>query len=230
MGTLAIFMTTPELLDLYQKVDSFYNTSWNHLLVYSGIAFTVAVVIIPFLIQVYQRWVFKIEEKKIKDELHASLLEEERSIEKRLVEKFQKFEEIITEKVSKASKDQLGELEKAKAVIERELEGHTGNILHVQGTFAWAQKWYLLATSSFLSAACCEASSRDELNLQKSLDSLIEDCLPKIKKKDFEDEEELNNKFDSLIKELAKLDDRGRYTETIRKLKKSYEEAKKRDE
>jgi len=62
MNTNAVF----DPFILLQQVDAFYQTSWNHLILYTGGAIAIVGVVMPILIQLYQSRVMRMEKKRNK--------------------------------------------------------------------------------------------------------------------------------------------------------------------
>ena len=47
--------TFSETIDLVNKVDSFYNSAWDKLIIVGSLAFGIVGIVVPFIIQWYQK-------------------------------------------------------------------------------------------------------------------------------------------------------------------------------
>ena len=96
-----------ESLDLISKVDTFYNNAWIKLSLTVTIFFILTGVIVPIIVQLYQKKVLKLEEQKLKAEIESSELrliakikEESQSTLKILTERINALESELNTKVS----------------------------------------------------------------------------------------------------------------------------------
>jgi LPS O-antigen subunit length determinant protein (WzzB/FepE family) len=58
--------TTDNSIDLINKVDSFYNSAWDKLIIVGSIAFAIIGILVPYVIQWYQKKTLKISEELLK--------------------------------------------------------------------------------------------------------------------------------------------------------------------
>jgi len=82
-------------IDLIAKVDSFYNSAWNKLIIVGSVAFAIVGVIVPFVIQWYQKRTLKLSEEIMKKEFseHKKILKEEiyKEVAHEIENKFEKL-------------------------------------------------------------------------------------------------------------------------------------------
>jgi hypothetical protein len=82
--TKIIEKTADSSIELINKVDSFYNSAWDKLIIVGSVSLAIIGILVPFIIQLYQKKTLKISEEslkrnidfqasKIKDEVSASI-------------------------------------------------------------------------------------------------------------------------------------------------------------
>ncbi len=197
-------------LQLLGKVDAFYKNAWDKLTLWGFILLGVIGFIWPLLLQLIQQWVFKIKEDRLKDVLRKDLYKE-------FEEKFHVYEE-----------NQKKKYDEIISKIEIEAACASAGIFHIQGSNALDGNFYGLALSNYITAASNYINGNDELNLQKVLRLIVEDCLPKLNKKSLR-LEECKPEFEKLIDSLTKINGNGRYQLQIKNLLREFKGAVERD-
>jgi len=127
-------------IDLLQKVDAFYNGAWNRLLIF----ITIGGLLVPFLIQLYQKRVFDFETKKL-DEQFA---QEQGKLKAQFLE--------------------------YQTATEIELANVTAGIYHVQTLHMIAQQNYVGAIKSVLDSMPSYIKSDNRRTFKRLLNMLID--------------------------------------------------------
>ena len=91
-------ITQPDPLDVLNKVDAFYNSAWNMLIIYTTILLALVGVILPILISWWQNRVLKFREESLKKEF---LLELQNLLSEFKEEFAKKNDETISEKIQR---------------------------------------------------------------------------------------------------------------------------------
>jgi len=209
-------------VELLQRVASFYEDAWAILLVLVIIFLTFVGVIIPIMIRWYQQRTFRIEGESLKQEIKKQVEEIRASLSTEL-----SAEMAVKEKQRQTQLD--SRMAEMKGSLDKQARGIQGGVFFVQGRANLAQRWYALGLQSFLSSAKDFVESEEEENLQSVLELIIDQVLPNLTKETINDPQlELVTDFDQLIPILEKINERGRYTNSIRKLKGAWKEANDR--
>jgi F0F1-type ATP synthase membrane subunit b/b' len=228
-----------EALEIVEKVDAFYKTSWEHLLLFGGIAAFVLGVVLPLLHTFYQRRLFKVERTAVDqlikeriEEVKSSLFEEyQRDLQSARAEITASLAAATTkvdEAVSALRKEQWKEFAKLRTELNQEARRLRGSINHVQGNDQLDRKAFIAAIDSFADAAVHFAECKDELNLGRVLAILEDDCLPHVEKKLY-DEFELAGAIARVATAVEALDQNGRYHDTLRDLREAAKAASVRE-
>lgn len=230
---------TPEILDLIQKVDTFYNTSWNHLLLYSGITITTLGVFLPLLIQWFQTRSIRREEEASITKINtlvaaartelASQLSNEAEIQKiQIAEQLKQFKELLATTSKSLTDDIDKKVNQAKTELETQVEATTGNVFHVQGSMLLNEKDYTGAVRSYLIGAMKFAAGHDELNLRRAIAQVIS-TLSSINKSDLSEASDIDDKVKKLAGKLNELNENGRYQDSIRDIRSAFRAASDRE-
>jgi hypothetical protein len=156
-------------IELINKVDSFYNSAWDKLIVSGSLALAVIGLLVPYLIQWYQKKNLKISEELLKRDienqslkLKSELLDD---INKTLEEKIQEFE-------TKLEKMQASTYARAHH-LQANLQTDNGDFLGAYADYYYSAQEYLL----------CE----DFVNLNIVLKIILNDCLPELSVEEIND-------------------------------------------
>lgn len=197
-----------ETLTILEKVNSFYSGAWLQLVIYTTVMFTIIGILIPILVQFYQRRVLKLE----KDSLERIIKEEIDDIGKNI-------NTLISDEVSRQS-----------SKIEKRINSAEGGNFHIQGNYYLDKKWYGIALSSLAIAGKSYIDADDELNLGRIIKSITNNCLPNMYSGNFNGVFKDNEKkVQELLSALKKYDVNGRYSDRINGMVNALEEALKRD-
>jgi len=195
---------------LLEYVNNFYNNAWNRLIVAVTISLFVIGVIMPLLIQWYQRKFFRLEENKIKEGIKTDLLKEVKN----------NFEE---------EKKNLGALFKGyQKNLDIEFAVKDAHIFHVQASQNLVNKAYKDATISILYAITSYLEGKDSNNFRRALTLLNGSCLPYINKKDLDDIKVEGCDVDKTIEDIEKKFSDGRYYDLLVEIKRAVKTARNR--
>lgn len=208
-----------ETLVILERVNSFYNSAFNSLLLYTIALLAFAGAVIPLMITFFQNRQFRREQNAIK----ASLSDE-------FQKEFEKYKEQETDQLTKSVNNEIGKyaekIEELKKEYDAKIAWLDAGTNHVQGNSELAQKVYSVAFGSFVGCIEGYIRGKDELNLQRVMRAIKNDCLPKMTKTDFDIIKDLEKSCQTLIKNLEDANEYGRYTDYIREVKEGIERAK----
>jgi hypothetical protein len=189
-------------IELINKVDSFYNSAWDKLILVGTVAFGVIGILVPFVIQWYQKKSLKISEELMKKELENQTLKLKSEllddINKILEERIKTFEEKI---------------EKLNASTNAKTFHLQGNGQLNSGDFSGALSDYITCAQDYL---FCE----DFSNLQTVLRLILNDCLPSLSHEEINDLKiSHNSDLTTLLDNLTEKEDKGTFSQIIRETK-----------
>jgi len=154
--------TPNDAFDLVNKVDSFYNSAWNKLMIFGSIAFAILGIVVPLVIQWYQKKTLKISEELQKKEIETQILKVKT--------------ELLTD-LTKSLEDKISIFE---AKIEELNASATAKAFQMQGNTRLRENYFSGALSDFIEAAGNYILCKDYLNLQRVLNLILNSCLPKL--------------------------------------------------
>lgn len=204
-------------LKILEAVNSFYSQSFGQLMNITVAVLAFSGIVLPILITLYQKRLFKLEHLAIENKL---LYEME--------EKIKKATDVIKSEYEKKEMDFDNKISKMKMLFENELESIKGGVLHVQGNNELKQSDELTAFESFVSASFCYVKSEDNLNLRRVLDLINNSCLRKFNVDSFEEHGDTFKSFDELLEAVRDYDKKGVFSDLIRETNQAYSLAKKR--
>lgn len=208
--TKAIESKSDDSIDLINKVDSFYNSAWDKLILIGSLSFAVVGIVVPFVIQWYQKKTLKLSEDLLKKEIEnqTNKVKEEiiQELNNKLEEKIKEYEMKINE---------LNASTNAKAFHLQ------GNLNNEKGLHQYALGDYITASFDYL---MCD----DHQNLQTVLNLIATNCLPELSIEEIEDLKTMTGSdINSLIEELDKKNNNGGLTRIIRDIKMKLQKAPK---
>ncbi len=222
-------------LEILEKVNAFYKTAWEHLLIFGAIAGVVIGIVVPVLLQLYQSWQFKRGEKIAEQAIKAQV-EQAKSA---LADAYKQDLKSLRDETEKRVNDALAALRKEyeqKIVsigqrLDRAQATIHGAVFHVQGMFLSKQSEFSAAADSLLDATLALAEGKDELNLGRCLKVLREQCLPNLDRDHLVELEVdgFSQKVKQLEKKLTALSPTGAYTDRIQALRAAIKEAQSRE-
>lgn len=156
-------------IELINKVDSFYNSAWIKLIVSGSLALAVIGLLVPYLIQWYQKKNLKISEELLKRDIEKQSLKLKsellNDINKTLEEKIQEFER-------KLEKMQASTYARAHH-LQANSQSNDGHFLEAYADYCYSAQEYLF----------CE----DFDNLNIVLKIIFNDCLPELSLEEIND-------------------------------------------
>ena len=185
-------------MDVLNKVDAFYNHSWNNLLTIGAIIG----VVIPLLYALYQRRLYILNKKELSEEINRELAE---------------IKETAVKEVKNSLDSIINELE---TKINRKIQTVDARHFHLQGSQLLDKGDYKGAFRDYCYAASAYNDGEDYLNLQSVLSLMYLSCLPQMSKKDYNDL--IGNgttEVDPLIEKINNNDSKSYFTQHIRNLK-----------
>jgi hypothetical protein len=203
-------VTNIDFSALLNMVDTFYNNAWNRLIVLLAIAG----VVWPLILKVYSDYRVRIKEEKL---------------EKKFSEKIQKLNESNLELINKKNDANMEKLDKLISEqienVEMKLNTSMGGVFHVQGNVSYEKKQDKDALTSYFKAFHYYYDGKNEQNLQIVINNIIK-CYTQIK--DLPLLIEVESQHVDLINKLLEINENSRYGNTIDKIKKAFNTAKKR--
>ncbi len=223
---MAVQDVAPVVLDanvvttIINNVNSLYSTAIGQLTSYTlGIVALVGV-LIPVLVTVIQVRSLKAEKENLEAHISDEVDKAKLNIKEEMLQEMKREIESVESKLISSLEEKLSEIEKKLACAEAATS-------HLQGNDLTSRKLFALAAMDFCDATHQYLKGGDELNGQRTLRMLIEDCLPEMFNTDFDDNI-IDEKIDALIELLMENNSNNRYLDKIDTLKKARKEAKNR--
>jgi hypothetical protein len=201
--------------DLLEKVNTFYDSAWSKLVIFTSIILAVVGVLIPLIISWFQNRNIQLREESIRRDI---ISEFETKNEELRCELKKSIDEIVKTKIE--------ELDKR---FEERIQYVDAGSYHVQATLCLNNQAFKTALDSYFNAGYCYIKGNETYNLIR-VNSGICECLDKADKKVIFDLESDGFKIDNYLKQLEKLNEKGVFTDTIKKIRKQYNSAKERNE
>lgn len=195
-----------DTLKILESVNAFYSQSFNQLIVITVAVLTFAGVVLPVLISLYQKRLFRLEQEEIR---HSLKLEMENQIQK------------ITSKMLDEYKSSVSDLDKK---YEKKLSYAIGCSLHLQGKVNVIETDYINALYSFSSAGERFIVAEHEANLIRAISSL-QICFNNLDRSRLQDDDAHVQAYQSFIKKLEGFNINQRYLDDIHSLKKQFKAA-----
>lgn len=189
-------------INLINKVDQFYNSAWEKLVIIGTVSFAVIGILVPFVIQWYQKKTLKSGEELLKIEMQNQLL----------ILKAELLEDISNK------------LDEKLITFEKKFEEHnastTAKAFHLQGNSQIVHERYAGALSDFSIAATRYFVCDEYSNLQVVLSAILENCLPKLSQEEI-DELKISHNCDleMTLNDLTEKDEKGAFRQLIRDIK-----------
>jgi len=195
-------------LQILAQVNAFYSNAFSHLQWITIAILGFGGVFLPVLLQYLQFRSFQQErdylKKQIKNEIQIEL-------DSAIKELFQTERDNFQKQIEEQFK-------KIKTQQEEQTLAIKGIAFFLQGNFEFDKKLYSIAANDFAIASEILLRGKDELNCRRTLDLLISECFPELKKEDFEDFPDLDTSIDKLLDTLKLFDENGRYNDYIRSI------------
>lgn len=166
----AIINNKNDTLEILSKVNEFYESAWNKLLIIGSLIG----IVIPLIVQFYQKQVLKLSEKEFEAKMNLKIIgirkEIQEEINNKFVEKFKEFDS----KIDKAKKASIA-------------QSH-----HIQGVFHTQKDEFYNAIKDYINAAKNYSYCEDDFNLKRVLEN-ISITLDELKKEDLENLKDIDN-------------------------------------
>lgn len=189
-------------IDLINKVDLFYNSAWEKLIIIGSVSFAVIGVLMPLIIQWYQKKTLKISEELLKKEIENQSL---------------KLKEEILESINKSLEEKINIFEKKVLSINA---SSTGKTFHLQGNGQLSEKNYTGAFNDYVTAAVDYCTCEEYVNLQRVLNLIKENCLPNLSLEEIEDLKISHNcDLEIVLKQITEIDEKGMLRQLIRDIR-----------
>ncbi|WFC12715.1 hypothetical protein [Aeromonas salmonicida] len=208
-----------DTLTILEKLNQFYSSSFSHLVTITTGLLAFVGVVVPILITFYQNRQFKQEQSHIFKALEENKLELVKHIENEVSRIF----ELEKKKIGK-------EIAMLRDELIKESQQSKGGAFFIQANSLFERSKFSRSIESYINAIQCFINADDELNLQRASNMLLERCLPKTWKGDFECGSNYEDKIKDVTVRLGKINVNGRYTDLINKFSNSLDSALKRTE
>lgn len=193
-----------ENYELINQVNEFYNSAWDKLVIVATVSFAIVGIIVPLLIQWYQKKSLQSSEDRLKNEINA----ESNKIKEALEIEMRAFLELETKKFEDKIKK-----------LENKFEA---GIFHVQGNNELHRKDYKSAFGSLCIAAMFYVRIDDFQNLRAILDDIDHgDWIQNLEKKDIEELNQSNNcDIEKIFDEINAKENKGSFKAIVQSIKK----------
>jgi hypothetical protein len=197
-------------IDLLNKVDSFYNSAWDKLILIGTLSFAVVGIVVPFVIQWYQKKTLKLSEDLLKKEIENQTI---------------KIKEEIIQELNQKLEEKINEYEEKINVLNASTNAKA---FHIQGNIQIEKGFHQLALADYVTAAFDYLICDDYQNLQTVLNSISTNCIAEISIEEIEDLKTMTGSdIFSLIEELEKKNNNGALTRIIRDIRMKLQKAPK---
>lgn len=210
-----------DAISILDAAHNFYSDAFSSLLQLTLGLLAIGGIVVPLLIGWIQNRRVKMESASLKREMDSLVNLE-------VVQLRALLSDEVAKEVAEFDK-RLGLMEsKITDELTKKFNKITGGICHVQANSLISNEDYLAAIESLKGAVSEYCKCRDLNNLQRVIGQLEGECMPKLNKKSFEDEINLEADINKIIKDLSDLKCDGALIDPIARLKKMLSDAKKR--
>jgi hypothetical protein len=192
-------------VQILEQVNAFYSTAFSQLLTTTLIILGFGSVVLPLVLQYLQIRSFRMERESLKSQI---IYEIEKELDTEIKSQFKSEMDNFQKQID-------NEFIKLKTQQEENTLATKGSILLIQGIFLLDKGGFIDAGGSFARAAIFLLKGKDEQHCQRCLNSLVQDCLPKLNKKDFENNPNLDSTIDELLSVLGNMNENQRYQNII---------------
>ncbi|MBN2605918.1 MAG: hypothetical protein JXR47_01140 [Thiotrichales bacterium] len=205
-------------LNVLTAVNQFYSQAFAQLITVTIAILAFAGVLMPILLSLYQKRIFRLEHKEI-----------ENKIESRFLQLAAELKEEINEKFREKDKESKKEILALENKMDKEIAATLAGILHVQGNqLLRVPNATAFGVESMIRAALESIKALKEELLRKQI-NIVLDVLPTLNRVHFDDFEQIHSSFNDLIRELENFNENSRYSVDIRRLQQEFNAAKKRE-
>jgi len=194
--------TSDSGIDLINKVDSFYNSAWNKLIIIGSLSFGVIGILVPFVIQWYQKKTLKISEELLKKEIEMQT---------------EKIKSELLADMDKIFDDRLNIFENK---IEQLNASSTAKAFHLQGNGYLQRGFVYDALADFIIAAQNYFFCQDFINLQTVLKIILEDCIPELSIEEVNDLKLSHDRdLENILRSISDKDEKNIFNVIIRDIR-----------
>jgi len=174
-----------DALEILSKVNEFYSSAWDKLILFGTVSFAIVGIFVPLIIQWYQKRVLIINEKEF---------------ESRVNKKIDQIKNEITDELSKKIDEKFKLFDKELEVAK---QLSVAQSYHIQGNLYAQKDEFYEALKDFISASKHYSYCQDAFNLKRSLEN-IGFMLDRLKKTDTDNLKNVD--LVDLVKILDKID------------------------
>lgn len=190
-----------DVIDLITKVDTFYNSAWQKLIIVGSVAFAFIGIVLPLIIQWYQKKTLSLSEELLKKEIESQV----QQIKSKII---YEINHEIEEKFIENKKE-----------ISNLYSSTNAKAFHLQGNLMLEKKLYPSALEDYITASFSYLKCNDYQNLQTVLYLIDNSCMPYISLEDLDDIKTISGSdLNLLIEELKEKDVNGSLTKIIRNI------------
>ena len=204
-------------VEVLEQLDAMYSRSLNTMIIYLSVLVLLIAVVIPLMTAFQQRKLFQIEEEKLSQRIQ----EQVDALRTELLAN-------VGDAADKRSKDVESALGAMRKEVRRKMAFATAGVFFVQGRFNLDRDKCVASTSDFADSADDSLTAGDQVNLQRSLEHLAENCLPKLKATHLESSPEVVKQITDLLDRLERENEGGRFTNYVDRIRKALRDAEKR--
>ena len=165
---------------IINNLNSLYSGAMGQVITYTAIMIGIVGILIPALSVIYQWRSLKSEKKSLEKDIHDDIENAKLSIRNDIVAEINKL-------IALEEKALTSRMEEKFKVLDKKLECAKANSFHIQGNEQIKTGFHALAASDLCIATESYLRGEDEVNGQRTLRILLEKCLPKIDKTQYEE-------------------------------------------
>ncbi|WP_160061820.1 hypothetical protein [Psychromonas sp. L1A2] len=205
-------------LKILETVNNFYSQSFGHLITITVAVLAFSGIILPILVTIYQKRLFKLEHEVIENSLIEKMKAELEIAVKEIKAEYDEKEKILKSKLSEMEDE-----------LNRKFDNAKGGICHVQGCSNFDQQRWFSAFESFVNASIFFIKGKDNLNLRRVTNMINENCLPNLNANDIEHNIDTFNCFEKFLEDFATYDSDDVFTDQINSLRYQFYQCKNRN-
>lgn len=194
--------------ELINQVDEFYNSAWNKLLLVGTVSFAIVGILVPYILQWYQKKSIKLSENELRQEIAKELEEIKVSLMADVISFFNEQSKKYEEKFIMQS------------------HSSEAGLFHIQGRLELSNSEHKASLFSFLVAAKNYNLTQDYINLRAILETIDSEVLQGIKKSDIEELQEEGWDIIELLDLIKENASNGAFFAIVRSLKSKLKDMK----
>lgn len=216
-------MDANSVTTIINNLNSLYSGAMSQVITYTAIIIGVVGILIPTLSILFQWRSLKAEKKSLEKDIQEGIDNAKASIRSDLIKE-------MKEQVSIEESALISRMELKFEALDKEIECATASIFFLQGKSQLDSNKHAEALKDYCVAARRFLIGKNDLNGQRALNIVIEDCFPKIYKAEYE-EAGVEEAIDVLVKymSLPEVNVNHRFTDKIASLKRESKIAKSRE-